>query len=226
MARPGHDDLATLIAMADTDEVVRLRLLRAIRDNRSWPRWGPLKQPSESDMYRLLQAQSHRADTGQMDNNWTRGPGNPGRVKLGISLFTIGLVLTLLSEHTIWAGALVVGFLLTLEGIDPIGRFKARGSAAAQRAYSVGVHWGGPAATPTATVAVSHNHDAGNRPPMTHAPLGEHLRFHHAVIPYGFRSTSDMQEAHAQLHGWASSSLEPPEWALARSRYRRPSQRW
>jgi hypothetical protein len=31
MARPGSD-LATLIAMADTDETVRLRLLRAIRD--------------------------------------------------------------------------------------------------------------------------------------------------------------------------------------------------
>ena len=32
MARPASVDLATLIAMADTDEVVRLRLLRAIRD--------------------------------------------------------------------------------------------------------------------------------------------------------------------------------------------------
>ena len=31
-ARPAYADLATLIAMADTDEVVRLRLLRAIRD--------------------------------------------------------------------------------------------------------------------------------------------------------------------------------------------------
>ncbi|HEX5937365.1 MAG TPA: hypothetical protein VFZ75_06730 [Actinomycetota bacterium] len=31
-ARPTAADLATLIAMADTDEVVRLRLLRAIRD--------------------------------------------------------------------------------------------------------------------------------------------------------------------------------------------------
>ena len=31
-ARPVYADLATLIAMADTDEVVRLRLLRAIRD--------------------------------------------------------------------------------------------------------------------------------------------------------------------------------------------------
>lgn len=31
-ARPTSADLATLIAMADTDEVVRLRLLRAIRD--------------------------------------------------------------------------------------------------------------------------------------------------------------------------------------------------
>lgn len=31
IARPDHADLATLIAMADTDEVVRLRLLRAIR---------------------------------------------------------------------------------------------------------------------------------------------------------------------------------------------------
>jgi hypothetical protein len=30
-ARPASADLATLIAMADTDEVVRLRLLRAIR---------------------------------------------------------------------------------------------------------------------------------------------------------------------------------------------------
>jgi DNA-binding GntR family transcriptional regulator len=30
--RPASADLATLIAMADTDEVVRLRLLRAIRD--------------------------------------------------------------------------------------------------------------------------------------------------------------------------------------------------
>jgi hypothetical protein len=29
---PAYADLATLIAMADTDEVVRLRLLRAIRD--------------------------------------------------------------------------------------------------------------------------------------------------------------------------------------------------
>ncbi len=33
-ARPAAGDLATLIAMADTDEVVRLRLLRAIRDLR------------------------------------------------------------------------------------------------------------------------------------------------------------------------------------------------
>jgi hypothetical protein len=32
MARSGMDDLATLIAMVDTDETVRLRLLRAIRD--------------------------------------------------------------------------------------------------------------------------------------------------------------------------------------------------
>ena len=32
MARPSSSDLATLIAMADTDEVIRLRLLRAIRD--------------------------------------------------------------------------------------------------------------------------------------------------------------------------------------------------
>jgi hypothetical protein len=32
MARPGSEDLAQLIAMADTDETVRLRLLRAIRD--------------------------------------------------------------------------------------------------------------------------------------------------------------------------------------------------
>ena len=32
MARPASADLTTLIAMADTDEVVRLRLLRAIRD--------------------------------------------------------------------------------------------------------------------------------------------------------------------------------------------------
>jgi hypothetical protein len=31
-ARPASADLATLIAMADTNEVVRLRLLRAIRD--------------------------------------------------------------------------------------------------------------------------------------------------------------------------------------------------
>lgn len=31
-AQPVSADLATLIAMADTDEVVRLRLLRAIRD--------------------------------------------------------------------------------------------------------------------------------------------------------------------------------------------------
>ena len=31
-ARPTAADLATLIAMADTDEVVRLRLLRAIHD--------------------------------------------------------------------------------------------------------------------------------------------------------------------------------------------------
>jgi hypothetical protein len=32
MARPGTEDLAQLIAMADTDDAVRLRLLRAIRD--------------------------------------------------------------------------------------------------------------------------------------------------------------------------------------------------
>jgi hypothetical protein len=32
MVRPTAADLATLIAMADTEEVVRLRLLRAIRD--------------------------------------------------------------------------------------------------------------------------------------------------------------------------------------------------
>ena len=32
MALPAASDFATLIAMADTDEVVRLRLLRAIRD--------------------------------------------------------------------------------------------------------------------------------------------------------------------------------------------------
>jgi hypothetical protein len=31
-ARPTFADLASLVAMADTDEVVRLRLLRAIRD--------------------------------------------------------------------------------------------------------------------------------------------------------------------------------------------------
>ena len=31
-ARPASADLATLIAMADDDEVIRLRLLRAIRD--------------------------------------------------------------------------------------------------------------------------------------------------------------------------------------------------
>jgi hypothetical protein len=31
-ARPASADLATLIAMSDTDEAVRLRLLRAIRD--------------------------------------------------------------------------------------------------------------------------------------------------------------------------------------------------
>ncbi len=31
-ARPTSADLATLIAMADTDEVVRLRLIRATRD--------------------------------------------------------------------------------------------------------------------------------------------------------------------------------------------------
>jgi hypothetical protein len=31
-ARPAQAELATLIAMADTDEVVRLRLLRATRD--------------------------------------------------------------------------------------------------------------------------------------------------------------------------------------------------
>ena len=31
-ARPAYTDLASLIAMADTDEVIRLRLLRAIRD--------------------------------------------------------------------------------------------------------------------------------------------------------------------------------------------------
>jgi hypothetical protein len=34
-ARPASADLATLIAMADTDEVVRLRLLRAIRTSAS-----------------------------------------------------------------------------------------------------------------------------------------------------------------------------------------------
>jgi hypothetical protein len=32
VGRPERADLAQLIAMADTDEVVRLRLLRAIRD--------------------------------------------------------------------------------------------------------------------------------------------------------------------------------------------------
>ena len=32
MVEPGAGDLATLIAMADDDEVIRLRLLRAIRD--------------------------------------------------------------------------------------------------------------------------------------------------------------------------------------------------
>ena len=32
-ARPASAGLATLIAMADTDDVVRLRLLRAIRDD-------------------------------------------------------------------------------------------------------------------------------------------------------------------------------------------------
>jgi hypothetical protein len=31
-ARPASADLATLVAMTETDEVVRLRLLRAIRD--------------------------------------------------------------------------------------------------------------------------------------------------------------------------------------------------
>jgi hypothetical protein len=34
MARPTYADLATLIAMADTDETVRLRILQAIRDIR------------------------------------------------------------------------------------------------------------------------------------------------------------------------------------------------
>ena len=34
MARAASATLATLIAMADTDEVIRLRLLRAIRDLR------------------------------------------------------------------------------------------------------------------------------------------------------------------------------------------------
>ena len=34
VAEPAAADLATLIAMADTDEIVRLRLLRAIRDLR------------------------------------------------------------------------------------------------------------------------------------------------------------------------------------------------
>lgn len=32
IARPAAADLARLLAMADTDEVVRLRLLRALRD--------------------------------------------------------------------------------------------------------------------------------------------------------------------------------------------------
>jgi hypothetical protein len=32
LAKPAHADLAQLIALADTDETVRLRLLRAIRD--------------------------------------------------------------------------------------------------------------------------------------------------------------------------------------------------
>jgi hypothetical protein len=32
IAQPQLGDLVTLIAMADTDEVIRLRLLRAIRD--------------------------------------------------------------------------------------------------------------------------------------------------------------------------------------------------
>ena len=34
MARTTSSDLATLIAMADTDEIIQLRLLRAIRDLR------------------------------------------------------------------------------------------------------------------------------------------------------------------------------------------------
>jgi hypothetical protein len=34
VARPDLGDLAQLIAMADTDEVVRLRLLRSLRDLR------------------------------------------------------------------------------------------------------------------------------------------------------------------------------------------------
>jgi hypothetical protein len=32
ISRPANTDLATLIAMADTDELVRLRLLRAMRN--------------------------------------------------------------------------------------------------------------------------------------------------------------------------------------------------
>ena len=32
MQRPAYGDLATMIAIADTDELVRLRLLQAIRD--------------------------------------------------------------------------------------------------------------------------------------------------------------------------------------------------
>jgi hypothetical protein len=36
VARPDLGDPAQLIAMADTDEVVRLRLLRAIRDLSAW----------------------------------------------------------------------------------------------------------------------------------------------------------------------------------------------
>jgi hypothetical protein len=45
IARPANTDLATLIAMADTDELVRLRLLRAMR-NLGPNRWdGPAAVP-------------------------------------------------------------------------------------------------------------------------------------------------------------------------------------
>ena len=52
MGRPRYSELATMIAMADTDEVIRLRLLQAIRDVTSVKSPGPPRIVREREAIR------------------------------------------------------------------------------------------------------------------------------------------------------------------------------